>query len=337
MYSHANLFMSALTTNNAFQWRPDDRLLHYFPLHHANGGMVQMGPTLLKGSAFVMVPKFSASDFGGMLSRHRITMAAVNATHVKMVMAHPVTPADSDHPCRRMLFGLSLDRAGMQAFEERFKTRLVGTYGLTESLAFVVAGTLEGPEPEGSAGRVCNGYELIVVDDEDTELPVGRPGEVLIRYVNDDGVCRGYWRDPEATEKLFKGGWLHSGDVASFDELGWLHFVQRKKDMIKRSGFNVAPAEVERVLLGHPSVRDAAVVGIPDEFREEAIVGFVTISAEVAAEELVALCGEQLANYKVPETVFAMEKLPEDVLGKIDRKQLRQIAIERLRPAVAKA
>jgi carnitine-CoA ligase len=326
IYTHANLMHAAQTNAAGLGWQPDDRLLHYFPLHHNNGGVIQLGPPLLRGAALVMVDKFSASRFGDQLHEHRITFAAVNSTHARMILANPPKATDADHPCRRMMLGLTLDAESLAAFESRFNTRCITTYGLTESLGVVAYGSRDYRLAGGSSGRPIPGYELRAVDDAGQDVPEGEPGEILVRSTTRHGLSAGYWRDEEATAALFADGWLHSGDIGRFDELGAIHFVQRKKDMIKRSGFNVAPAEVERALGDHPAVAEAVVVGIPDEWREEAIIAFVIASEAVAEEDVIEHCRRLLAAYKVPERVVFVEAMPMDVLGKVDRKRLRVLA-----------
>jgi carnitine-CoA ligase len=325
MFTHANLLHAAVNIARAFDWSPEERLLHYFPLHHSNGGLVQMGPTLLRGSALVMVPRFTASGFGRLLAENSITFAAVNATHVKLILARPPTEFDAAHRCRRMLFGLSLEPRLLAEFEARFHTRLVPTYGLTESIGICAACSLDFDVTERSAGRPLPGYQLALADEQGGELSAGETGEILVRAVTPHGLSAGYWRDAEATEALFAGGWLHTGDIGRFDELGCLHFIERKKDMIKRAGFNVAPAEVERALLDDPRVRDASVVGVPEALREEAIVAFV-VGDPVPEAALLEQCRRRLADSKVPQAVFRLDELPRDVLGKVDRKRLRQEA-----------
>ena len=141
-------------------------------------------------------------------------------------------------------------------------------------------------------------------------------------------MTQGYFQDAPASAELLRDGWLHTGDVGQLDEEGYFYFLERQKDMIKRSGFNVAAAEVERVLLTHPSVHEAAVVGIPDDMREEAIVAFIVATSGVTpdTDQLRAHCANQLAPYKVPEQVAILAALPENFLGKVEKKLLRAMA-----------
>lgn len=329
VFSHGNLTTAAHTCVRHFRWTRDDRYLQYFPLYHANGGLVGVGPAIVAGATIAMVPKFSASAFGQALVENQATFAPVNSTHVKMILRNPETEYDRAHNARRMMLGLTLSPEEFVAFEKRFDTTLMGSYGLTEALGVVVIGEPVGPRKIASAGRIVRGYTMKVVDDDGKSLGPNLPGEALIRSHQRHGTAMGYYKDQERTRYAFGEGWLRTGDVVRVDDDGFVWFVERKKDMIKRSGYNVAAAEVERVIHSVPGVREAAVVGTPDAMREEAIVAFVAPeSGDVELEEDVfAQCDHELADYKRPQYVVIVDALPVNFLGKIERKKLRERAL----------
>lgn len=332
MFTHGNEMFSSLGVANAFAYTRFERLLHYFPLYHINGGLALLGPVILRGATIVMVPKFSASTFSKTLVEARITMAAMNSTHVKMLLNQPPSPYDSQHAVYRAQFALPLDLERRAAFSARFGgITLVEAYGLTEGMGICIASPIDALWKPGSAGLPFPGYALRLVDDAGQDVASGEPGQLLLQCQSRHGLTQGYFEDPQASAELLRDGWLHTGDVGQFDEDGYFYFLERQKDMIKRSGFNVAAAEVERVLLGHGSVREAAVVGIPDEMREESIVAFVVAAsgATPGVEQLRAHCAAELAPYKVPEHVAVLEALPENFLGKVEKKLLREMARER--------
>jgi long-chain acyl-CoA synthetase len=145
-----------------------------------------------------------------------------------------------------------------------------------------------------------------------------------------DGVAKGYWRKPRETAEAFtEDGWLHTGDAGYLDEEGFLHFVDRYKDLIIASGYNIAPSEVEGVILQHPAVKEAAVIGVPDEYRGETVKAFVSLKdgykGKVTAEEIIAHCRENLATFKVPRQITFLEEIPKNAVGKILRRQLREM------------
>jgi crotonobetaine/carnitine-CoA ligase len=333
--THANLLHNAHTIANAVSWRRDDVSLHFFPQHHANGGLSNLGPALLKGSSLVLEPTFSASRFSALLHEHQVTFTSINATHVKFLLNTPASRLDDQHPCGRMQRGLALDAALERTFEERFATHCLATYGCTESLGAVVYGSLDIEESVGSCGRPQPGYDVTVRDDEGGELPPGQVGRVHIRAGSPHGLSTGYFIDGTFEPIPHEG--LLTNDLGSFDAAGCLHFVDRANDMIKRAGFNVAPAEVERVLSEVAGVAETAVVGIPDPLREERIVAFVVFAPDSALEEAVLLerAAAQLAPYKVPERILVVDELLTDNLGKVRRRQMRDLALELLGQGVA--
>ncbi|MEA3019602.1 MAG: carnitine-CoA ligase [Actinomycetota bacterium] len=329
MFSQGNLTTAAHTAVKHFRWREDDRYLHYFPLFHANGGLYGVAPAIMVGASIAMVPKFSASTFGQMLVENDATFVPVNSTHVKMILRNPETEFDRVHGVRRMMLGLTLSPEDFTAFEERFNTRLMGTYGLTESLGINVIGEPIGPRKVASAGRVIRGYTLRVLGEDGEPVATGEPGELALRSHQRHGLAMGYFKDAAKTAEVFGDGWLRSGDVVRVDDDGYVWFVERKKDMIKRSGFNVAAAEVERVIRGIAGVLDVAVVGTPDAIREEAIVAYVVPDAPgaVTAEDIFAGCEAGMAEYKRPQFIELVDALPLNFLGKIERRVLRERAL----------
>jgi crotonobetaine/carnitine-CoA ligase len=329
MFSAGNLYTAAHTAATHFHWSHEDRFLHYLPLFHSNGGLFGVWPAVVSRATIVMISKFSASQFARQLCEFDITLASINSTHARMIMNHPPSEYDSAHRAWRMSLGLSLRPEEVVAFETRFATRLCPTYGLTESIGNNVIGEPVGPRRIGSAGRVVRGYELRVVRENGTECAPGEPGQAQLRTVLRHGLPMGYWRNPEATERTYSGGWVRSGDIVVVDDGGYVTFVERQSDMIKRSGFNIAPAEVERALTEVNGVAAAAVVPTPDDIRDEAIVAYVVLEPDVTltADDVLTACAASLASYKVPHVVEIVDALPFTVLGKLDRKELRRRAL----------
>ena len=335
MFTHGNEMFSSLSIANAFAYTRFERLLHYFPLYHINGGLALLGPLILRGATMVMVPKFSASTFSRTLVEARISMAAMNATHIKMLLNQPPSPFDSQHWVYRAQFALPLDLERREAFSARFGgITLVEAYGLTEGMGICTASPIDALWKAGSAGLPFPGYSLRLIDEQGRDVAPGEPGQVLLQCQSRHGLTQGYFEDESATAQLLRDGWLHTGDVGQLDDEGYFYFLERQKDMIKRSGFNVAAAEVERVLLEHSSVREAAVVGIPDDMREEAIVAFVVAASGATpdAAQLREHCAGQLAPYKVPEHVVTLPAMPENFLGKVEKKLLREMARQQFLP-----
>jgi crotonobetaine/carnitine-CoA ligase len=330
IWSHGNVVTIAQNCVYNFRWTPEDRLLHFFAMFHANGGLVCLMPAIMTGAALIMIPKFSATQFAQQLVEHDITYTNMNSTNIKMVLNTEPSDYERRHHTRRMMLGLTLEAAPWLEWERRFNTKLIPTYGLTEALGICIGQTPYDPSRPGSSGRVLRGYQVKVVDQSGAEQPTGVAGEVLVHSVQRHGVTQGYHRDLKRTREVFRGGWVHSGDQGYFDEDGYFWFTGRSKDMIKRSGYNVAPAEIERVIALVPGVKECAVVSTPDAVREEAIVAYIVPAAPGAVSEaaVFAACQASLAEYKVPQFVKLVPEFPLNFLGKLERKVLRQWALE---------
>lgn len=331
MFSHGNLVVGAMGTSELFEYKPSDRFLHHFPLFHVNGGLIGVTTPLFAGASLVMVPKFSASSFSRHLCDYQITFTSVNATHCKMLLNTPPTPYDRDHLARRMMFGLSMTAERIRQFEERYNTTLCPTYGTTEVNTIMIGSRPSAKRAIGSAGRVMRGYVAKIVDDEGTEIGAKEEGQLVVRSTQRHGITLGYYKDPERTAAAYRGGWYWTGDRGYFDLDGFFWFTGRGDDMIKRSGFNVSPAEIERVIRHVAGVASCAVVGTPDAIREEAIIAFVTLEggrdAPINSDVILAHCKANLAEYKIPQAINIVDSIPENYLGKVDYKELRVWAL----------
>lgn len=177
--------------------------------------------------------------------------------------------------------------------------------------------------PVKSAGKPVTGVEVRVVDLNDNDVPVGQVGEVIARGPN---VMKGYWNRPDVNAEVLRGGWMHTGDLGAFDEKGFLYILDRKKDMIKTGSENVYSPEVESVLCAHPSVLEAAVIGVPDETWGEAIraVAVLRPDCSLAEDQLIAWCRERLTHFKCPTSVVFTDSLPKGGTGKVQKNVLRE-------------
>lgn len=338
MWSHGNLYVAAAEQAMVSDFRPGDRLLHMFPFHHAGGGVGLQAPMLLIGGTLVL-ERFWASGFGELLCRHEITVTALNASHVKMIVRAPETECDSAHRLRVCLFGLPIAESDAAEFDRRFGVRLIGRYGLTESLGLATTVPQNGLwRPPNNCGVPHPGVQLRIVDDASRDLPTGEVGQILIRRTGRHGHCLGYYRDAEASAQLLTDGWIYSGDLGSVDADGYLHFVGRKDFQVKRSGYNISPREVESVVDAMPEVRESCVVAIPDPVREMALILYYECEQGSNAEpdQVLSICRDNLASYKVPQFVAKLDQLPVDVLGKVSMATLRERAVAEFGAAVAR-
>jgi crotonobetaine/carnitine-CoA ligase len=331
MLSHRSMASEADSVASYWSTRPDDVFLGVLPLFHVNAQLVTMLPALASGACLVLARSFSAGGWIDLVRRHGVTISSIVGTQVRMIMATPEKPDDHETALRCVPYGLNVPPAMWAGFERRFGAPLCNIYGLTEAVAVATAAPVHGDRRIPSVGRPGRGRAVGIFDDDGKELPPGAEGEIRIRGERGVSLMVGYHGRPEETAAVFDADWLRTGDLGRLDEEGYLYFVDRAKDIIKRAGENVSASEVERVLSEFPGVAEAAVVGRPDPIRDEAVVAFVVPAAGGAIDtptlDVVALdahCRAALARFKVPEEYLVVEALPKTSIGKIEKKALRQ-------------
>jgi acyl-CoA synthetase (AMP-forming)/AMP-acid ligase II len=325
--THRNLVASTLSWIHEMRAGQDDVWLSGQPLFHI-GGINGLLPFLVLGATVIITPSasFDPEAMLGLIEAHSVTMCIFVPTQWATICRSDSVVRVDPEQLRVAMWGASpAPLQTLQAMAHAFpRAAIVSAYGQTEMSG--AATLLKGPDSTrkmGSVGRPMLGVELRVVDDNLRDLPVGGVGEIVYRGPN---VMAGYHEQPDATEEAFAGGWFHSGDLARFDDEGYLWLVDRKKDVIVSGGENVYPAEVERVLLDHPGVAEAAVIGVPHPRWVETPVAFVVPGGqgEVGETELIAHCREYLAGYKKPSAIVVVGELPRNASGKVLKRILRE-------------
>jgi acyl-CoA synthetase (AMP-forming)/AMP-acid ligase II len=301
-------------------FREGERMLVVAPFFHTFGYKAGLLACLMKRSTCVPLKVFDVDDALRTIAAERIDVVPGPPTLYSSLLEHP-SLAESPLNLRLAVTGAAVVP---QELVRRMRTELgfqevITAYGLTECTGLATACRPGDPDEviALTSGRAVEGVEVRVL------APVGQPGEVLVRGY---GVTRGYWDDPEATaEAIDADGWLHTGDVGVLDEAGNLRITDRIKDMYVVGGFNAYPAEIEQVLVHHPGVSEAAVIGVPDERMGEVGKAFVVprVGASVDGAELIDWCRERLANYKVPRYVELVDALPKNATGKVTKNVLR--------------
>lgn len=323
--THRNL-LANLEQIQAFEGRaqrPDDVSLGVLPMFHIFGLNVGLGLSLYAGSTVVLVERFDPSSAAEAIERHGITVVAGAPPMWSAWATLPGLDPRAFATVRVASSGAAkLPVETAQLFDDRFAVRITEGYGLTETSPVVTTAT--GTEaPWGSIGAPLPGVEVRLIGSDGEDVLVGDTGEL---WVKGENVFAGYWEDPEATaEVLTEDGWLRTGDVGVVDDEGHLFLVDRAKDLIIVSGFNVFPAEVEEVLAEHPAVHSCAVIGVPHPYSGEAVKAYVVAEAgrSVDEEGIVSWCADRLARYKCPEKVMFVEELPVAPSGKLVRRVLR--------------
>jgi long-chain acyl-CoA synthetase len=322
--THANLYWCGSSAHEQSSRAGLTSALLPLPLAHAYGllvtcvGMHETEP----GRVFLM-RWFDPAGWVDLAQRHRVQRTALVPSMIQMLLAQPLEEADLSAMVAVSSGASPLAGETRQEFERRVPSATIYEgYGCTESASIISANPL-GARRIGSVGLPVPGCEVSIQDDAGRPLPAGEDGEICVRS---PGVLAGYWHAPEATAAALSGGWLHTGDIGHVDADGYLYVVDRKKDLIIRGGFNVYPRDVEDVLLAHPAIAQAGVVGRPDPRLGEEVVAFAALRAGATAspQELIEHARAHLAATKYPREVRIVPTMPLTSVGKLDRKRLRE-------------
>jgi len=299
-----------------------DRYLCVVPLFHVSGQMGMVMATLAAGATLILLPGFQARTFWVDAVRYRATVFHGVGTILAILGRLPVSAEEQAHTLRAMWSAGHPELVA--AMSERLGIPIVQNWGMSEG--GMTATSLEGPSPAGSIGVPVGPNELRLVDEEDREVPAGVVGEIVMRGPL---LVKEYWRDPEATARAMRGGWFHTGDLARRDATGHYYFVDRKKDMVRRGGENIASQEVEHVLRARPGVADAAVIGVPDPIWGEEVKAYVVLKegeseASLPPAAIFAHCAERLAAFKVPRYLEYRAELPRTASHRVRKEILRR-------------
>ena len=333
--THENIVSNALASHEMF--RPamiggveQDTGLITLPLFHSTAQTCLMNMGLYGGLRLVLSARFEPRTCLELMERERIgfwigvpTMYWSLLQYVAEQDIDPVPIAKHLKLC--VSGGAPMPHEVMRRFEDVFQVRVLEGYGLSEASPVVSFNQLQRPSKPGTVGLPIFGVTIACVDEHDRPVATGERGEVVLRGPN---VMKGYYNRPAETAEALRGGWLHTGDIGTLDEDGYLTIVDRRNDMILRGGFNVYPREIEELMMTHPAVALVAVIGVPDDRLGEEVKALVVRrpGIETTERELVDWCRDQLASYKYPRTVEFREALPVGATGKILKRELRSSA-----------
>jgi crotonobetaine/carnitine-CoA ligase len=321
--THANYIFAGETYAAAMRLTREDRLLTVLPLFHANAQYYSTMGALVSDATLVLTSRFSATRWVGQAIRHEATVANLFAAPIRMLLAQEPQPEWRQHSLRAVMFAQNLAAPEVRRWENLIGAPLVQGYGMTETIGPPLMNPVVGRGRPDAVGRPTLPYTCRLVREDGTTAAPGEPGELLVGGTPGISLMAGYLDDPDATAAVLKDGWLRTGDVLRVDPDGLFSFVDRRKDMIKRAGENVAASEIEAVLLDHAAVLDAAVVGVPDPIRDEDIVAFVVADGAVDGDELIGWCRARLAKFRVPGAIEIVDELPRTAVGKIQKHVLR--------------
>ena len=327
MHSHRNVIVCTAMTAVMHMRTSEDTVVTALPCPHVYGNVV-MNASLLYGMTLVLLPAFDATEVMSAIEEHRATLFEGVPTMYMYMLAHPEFDRfDLSSLTRCTVGGQTMPAAKMEEFERRAGCPLIELWGMTEIAGPGTTTPLYGENRHGSIGIQLPHVECRIADIEDAAktLPAGEVGELMVRGPI---VMQGYYGNETASKETIEpDGWLHSGDLAHEDEDGYVWVVDRRKDLILTAGYNVYPAELERVIAMHPAVALVAVGPQPDEMKGEIAKAYVVLKPGATADEdgIVAHCREHLAAYKVPRAIQFVEDVPKTSTGKIMRRELRTL------------
>jgi fatty-acyl-CoA synthase len=348
MLTHRNIYLHALNVALIFNTGSQTVELHTIPLFHANGWGVAHSLTLM-GGTHVMVGKFDPPEVFRLIQEHKVQACSLVPTMATALVNCPERGKyDLSSLQRITLGGAAASPTLVREVEENIGCICFSGYGLTETCPVLTTAQIKAGvewqgnrryEGQASTGYPLPGVEIRVVDSEDRDVPHDGQsiGEIVARS---DGVMDGYWKQPEATAAVMRNGWFHTGDMATIDEHGYVLIVDRKKDIIVSGGENISSLELEKALLAHPAVYEAAVIPVPDERWGEVPKALVVLKPgeQLTESGLLEFCRERIAHYKCPRSVEFFETLPKTGTGKILKKDLRKkywSGSESIRPEMA--
>lgn len=323
--THANMVFSGLYGDWEVSLRGSDRVLTSMPACHSNFQLAALMPVITAGASLIIVEKYSATRFMKQIRHYKATVIQCVAMMLRTLLLQPVDPEEKNHCVREVLYFIPITDAEKEEFEQRFNMRIMNTYGSTESIGWAITDPPVGARNWPSVGRAGLGYKARICDMEDNELPPGEVGEIQIKGERGRSVMLEYYNNPEATENTFSAdGWLKTGDRGYQDDNGWFYFVDRKVNMVKRSGENISTTELEEILEQHPAIAEAAVIGVPDPIRDQAIKAFVRFAPgeSMTLAEVEQYCKDHMASFKVPTFYEVVEDFPRTCSMKIEKKLL---------------
>src|SRR3954453_430061 len=321
--THSNLVNNCLRgARELADITEEDVILGALPLFHSFGQTCCLNGAVSAGACLTLIPRFDPGKALEIIQRDGVTLFDGVPTMYHAMLNHPDRESADVSGLRMCISGGSaMPVEVMREFEEAFSCIILEGYGLSETSPVASFNHPGRERKPGSIGTPIAGVEMKVVDDDDNDVEPGGVGEIVIRGHN---VMKGYWNRPDATEEAMRGGWFHTGDMATVDDDGYFFIVDRKKEMIIRGGYNVYPREIEEVLYEHPAVSEAAVVGVQDPSMGEEVGAAVVLKEgqDADADDIRSFVKERVAAYKYPRKIWFADELPKGPTGKILKREI---------------
>ena len=326
MLSHRNIVVNNAQMRHWYfvAREGQETFISVLPFFHSYGMAAALSLPLSLGATLILIPRYVPKDVLKAVEHAKATfLPGIPAIYASLNAYKDIKKYDVSSVAYCISGSAPLPDTVLNDFERLTGGIIIEGYGLTEASPVTHCNAI-GKRKIGSIGLPVPDTDCKIVDiDTGTEVPPGEEGELCIRGPQ---VMQGYWQKPEETAQVIRDGWLYTGDIARMDEEGFFYIVERKKDMIISEGYNVYPREIDEFLMTHPSVRDAAVIGVPDELRGEKVIAYVILKEGCSAtqEEIIKYCRDNLAKYKIPKKIIFKDELPKTLVGKVLRRVLRE-------------
>lgn len=320
--SHYAMATGAQSCQEIFKLSGPDVVAVVLPLFMSVVQALTINLALTSNSTVVLQPKIHAEEIAVSLINNRVTflpaLPGVFAALEKLTM-----DVSQNHLNYCVCFGGPIPEDLLRNFESKFNAFIFEGYMMTEVAALITCNRIDRERKIGSVGLPVFGTELQIVSEHGQFLPPGESGEILVRS---NSVMKGYYKNPEASAQVIKNSWFNTGDIGRVDDDHFFYIEERKSDVITKGGFRVFPSEIESALMKHPAVKEAAVIGIPDDMTGEEVKAFVVLQpdANIGSKELIAYCMESLSRYKCPKYIDFIETLPRSMTGRVLRRKLRE-------------
>jgi len=327
--THRNLLANIDACVEFLKLTPEDGTVCAIPLYHMLGQTLAMNLFLSVGGRVDLIPAFQPDAVCRVMREWKLTHFIGVPAMYKAILETPEIEADDFATVKLCLSsGGAMEQEILDAFETKFKVMILEGYSLTEASPMVTFHVPKGERKAGFIGPPLPGIDIRIVDDDGSEILPGKIGEIVVQGPN---VMKGYLNRPEATKESLRGGWLHTGDLATLQENGQMTVVSRRRDLIIKSGFTIYPNELESVLQSHPKVTESVVVGMPDPVQGQEIHACVSLKADETAtpDEIIAFTKEKLPLYKCPKSVMVVQALPKGPTGRVIRDQIKQMLSDR--------
>lgn len=327
MSTHAHALSCGFELAQAYGYRPDDVLYICLPLFHGNAWLCSVLPAFVADASVAISRRFSASSFWREIRECGATQFNSLGAMTNFIWSQPPSEDDRNHKVRQVMV-VPTPKEIYHEFEKRFGIKFTSVYALTDCGMVTARGPNDPPEKWASGGKACEGVEIRIIDDDDFEVPRNQTGEIAVRTTVPWLFAQGYFNMPEVTARTLRNIWFHTGDRGYIDEDGYIYFVDRKKDAIRRRGENISSYEVEQIILKHPSVLDAAAYPISSEHSEDEVMVTVVLRPGESLDEraLITYCQENMAYFMVPRFVQFASTLPKTMTEKVEKYKLKAAA-----------